>query len=145
MKKLVTKGRFLIWSVISIFIIILWEYFGNTKLCTENNVINYDCLSSLSDTEFIVMQISAISIFFSSITYFMREEIFIEWWNFARWVLPVVVLANIMIFTMPSNGGFFNMDGLIYLMVLAPLYSILILGSLWKIIRAHLRLKKEGK
>ncbi len=84
----------------------------------------------------------AIIFFLSLITYRMKEEIFRAWWNFARWLVPVIIIATITIQFMPRNGGFFNMDALIYLLVLAPLYAILILGSLWRIFRTYRKLKK---
>jgi len=78
----------------------------------------------------------------SLITYKMRDEVFYAWWNFARWLVPVIIVATFLVNMMPSNHGFFNMDALIYLLVLAPLYAILILVSLWKIVRTYLKLKK---
>lgn len=86
----------------------------------------------------------AIIFFLSLLTYRMREEVFHAWWNFARWMVPIIIVATIVIKLMPSNGGFFNMDALIYLLVLAPLYSIFILTSLWKIFRAYRATKKQN-
>jgi uncharacterized membrane protein (DUF485 family) len=79
----------------------------------------------------------ALSFILSLITYKMREEIFRAWWNFARWMVPVIVLVTMIIQLMPSNNGFFNLDSLVYVFVLAPLYVILILVSLVKIMRAY--------
>jgi hypothetical protein len=80
---------------------------------------------------------------FSLITYRMHDEVFHAWWNFARWMAPVIMLATIGIQFVPSNGGFFNMDGLVYLLVLAPLYTLLIIVSLWKIVRTYIKTKKQ--
>jgi hypothetical protein len=78
----------------------------------------------------------------SLLTYRMHDEVFRAWWNFARFMVPIIVLATLLVNMMPSNGGFFNMDGLIYLFVVAPLYAILILVSLWKVFRKYRELKK---
>ena len=59
-----------------------------------------------------------------------------------RWMVPLLIFATIAIQFVPSNRGFFNMDALIYLLVLAPLNAILILVSLWKIVRTYVKLKK---
>jgi hypothetical protein len=98
--------------------------------------------------EWVELLFGTLSIFFlifSLLTYRMHDDIFRAWWSFARWMVPIIILATIAIQFMPNNHGFFNMDALIYLLVLAPLYVILILVSLWKIFRTHLRLKKGGK
>lgn len=73
----------------------------------------------------------------SLLTYFMRDEVFRAWWNFARWMVPIIILATFAVNAIPSNGGFFNMDALAYPLFLGPLYLILILVSLWKIVRAN--------
>ncbi len=78
----------------------------------------------------------------SILTYRMRDEVFRAWWNFARWMVPIIILATFAVNAIPSNGGFFNMDALAYPLFLGPLYLILILVSLWRIIRTHLRSKK---
>ena len=80
----------------------------------------------------------------SLITYWMKDEVFRVWWNFARWMVPIIILATVAIQFVPRNGGFFNMDSLIYLMVLAPLYTVLILVSLFKIFRTYRKLKKAA-
>lgn len=78
----------------------------------------------------------------SLITYKMQDEVFRAWWNFARWMVPVIILATLFVNMMPRDGGFFNMDGLIYLFVIAPLYAILALVSLWKIFCKYRELKR---
>lgn len=78
----------------------------------------------------------------SLITYKMHDEVFHAWWSLARWMVSVIVVATMLIQFVPKNGGFFNMDALIYLLVLAPLYAIFILGSVWKIFRKYRELKK---
>jgi hypothetical protein len=78
----------------------------------------------------------------SLLTYRMHDEVFRAWWNFARWIVPVIAFATLLANIMPSNRGFFNMDALIYLLVLAPLYAVFILVSLWKIVRTYRELKR---
>ncbi len=141
MKNWGTKRNVFIASGVIAGAVIIWDYVGNVRWCTWGGVEHYNCLDTLSNIETLFFFIFPIFLL-SLITFWMKEEVFRAWWNFARWMLPVIVLATVLIQFMPSNRGFFNMDGLIYLLVLAPLYAILILGSLWKIVRTHQKLKK---
>ena len=138
---MVTKKNIFIGSTIATALSFLWEHVGNVKLCTIGG-FNSNCWDILGDAELIILPIATVIFLLSLITYWMKEEIFHAWWNFARWMVPIIILATIAIQFMPRNGGFFNMDSLIYLMVLAPLYTILILVSLWKIFRTYRKLKK---
>lgn len=81
----------------------------------------------------------------SLITYKMQDEVFRAWWNFARFMVPIIMLATLLVNMMPRDGGFFNMDGLVYLLVIAPLYAILTFVSLWRIVRKYLELKHAEK
>ena len=112
----------------------------STPICRE---IDESKIVDFFNSDFLLAVFVSPPIFlFSLITYRMKEEIFRAWWNFARWMVPIIILATIIIQFMPRNGGFFNMDSLIYLFVLAPLYAILILVSLWRIFRTYRKLKK---
>lgn len=102
------------------------------------------CYSSVTDNipETLIVSTGLISIFllvFTFLTYRMREEVFHAWWNFARWMVPIIILATFAVNALPSNGGFFNMDALAYPLFLGPLYLVLIVVSLWKIVRAYRR------
>lgn len=139
-----TKQNILTGSAIATALSFLWEYVGNVKLCKMGG-LNSDCWDILHDAELVVLPIVTFLFLLSLITYKMREEVFRAWWNFARWMLPIIILATVLVNLMPSNHGFFNMDALAYLLVLAPLYAILILVSLWIIVHKYRELKHEGK
>ena len=105
------------------------------------------CYSSITDKipDALMLSMGSIMILLLLLTlatYRMHDDVFRAWWNFARWMVPIIMFASIAIQFVPSNGGFFNMDGLIYLFVLAPLYAALIFGSLWKIVQKYHELKK---
>jgi succinate dehydrogenase/fumarate reductase cytochrome b subunit len=136
-----TKKQVFVTSGIMMVVLVIWEYVGNVRWCTWGEVLYRDCLHSLSGVEVVLIPILPL-LLLSLITYKMREEVFRAWWNFARWMLPVIMIATLLINLMPSNRGFFNMDALVYLLVLAPLYAIFILVSLWKIVRTYRKLKK---
>jgi succinate dehydrogenase/fumarate reductase cytochrome b subunit len=136
-----TKKQVFVTAGIMMVVLVIWEYVGNVRWCTWGEVLYRDCLHSLSGVEVVLIPILPL-LLLSLITYKMREEVFRAWWNFARWMLPVIMIATLLINLMPSNRGFFNMDALVYLLVLAPLYAIFILVSLWKIVRTYRKLKK---
>lgn len=144
MKNFLTRKNVLVVSgLVTLFLVFLFSLGSNL------------CYSSLACREFSESKIVDIfnsdylltlfvflpTLLLSLITYKMRDEVFRAWWNFARWIVLVIVLATLLINLMPSNHGFFNMDALIYLLVLAPLYGVFILGSLWKIVRTYRKLK----
>lgn len=81
---------------------------------------------------------------FSSTTYFMREEVFRAWWNFARWWVLVIVVASIFTSAIDnaqrgSSIGDFSMS----VVILVPLYTLFIVISLVSITRAYLRARKR--
>src|SRR3989344_5283338 len=53
----------------------------------------------------IIIVFSAASFIPLLILYFLREEIFIAWWKFARWYLGFSVALFILIFFADSGGG----------------------------------------
>ena len=143
-----TKRNVLIVSVAATVLSYVWEYVGYTKACKGMDVVDYYCLSILREAELVILPIITLVLLLlllSLLTYRMHDDVFRAWWNFARWMVPIIIFATIAIQFVPSNGGFFNMDGLIYLLVLTPLYAILTLGSLWRIFRKYRELKKAGK
>jgi hypothetical protein len=142
MKTWGVKNNVFIASGIVLGVLIIWDYVGNVYWCTWGGMLYRDCLHLLSGIE---VTLTPVFPFFllSLLTYRMHDDVFRAWWNFARWMVPIIIFATIAIQFVPSNGGFFNMDSLIYLFVLAPLYAILILVSLWKIVRTYRQLKNR--
>lgn len=82
----------------------------------------------------------------SLITYKMRDEVFRAWWNFARWWVPVIILVTYLQSTQERGGGMAaTMSGGFDILLLGLFYFILIVVSLWRIVRTHDRLKRETK
>ncbi len=65
----------------------------------------------------------------SLIAYKMRDEVFRAWWNFARWFILLIVGVTFWVESLPSTGGFFNLDEIVYLFLIAPLYVIFVFTS----------------
>ncbi|KKU80780.1 MAG: hypothetical protein UY07_C0033G0009 [Parcubacteria group bacterium GW2011_GWA1_47_8] len=75
---------------------------------------------------------------FSLITYWMKDEVFRTWWNFARWWMLVIIVVRLLI-----GSEVTEIDGDVWLFVLILLYSILTTLSLAKIIHTYLKLKYQ--
>ncbi len=138
---MVTKRNVLLISlvgtllILALFVLTVTDFCYNSVSCSNFFIVWHPW--NIAEYFFFTPPI----LLFSLVTYWMKDEVFRAWWNFARWMVSIIIFATIAIQFMPSNGGFFNMDSLIYLMVLAPLYTILILVSLWKIFRKYRELK----
>lgn len=145
MKNFGTKKNVLsVSGIVTLFILFLFmlgsDFCYTNPACygfTKSRVFD-----ALNDDNVMITFIFIPLFLLSLITYRMPDDVFRAWWNFARFMVPIIVLATLLVNMMPSGGGFFNMDGLIYLLVLAPLYALLILVSLWKIFCKYRELKK---
>lgn len=73
----------------------------------------------------------------SLITWKMREEVFTAWWNFARWWIPVIIATTIFANTSLQNRHGYLGDLGFGLMVISIPYVILVVGSLYRIIKTY--------
>ena len=83
-------------------------------------------------------------LFFSLITYKMREEVFQAWWRFARWWVLVIVAVTLFLQNAGGGGGIGisgAVGGAFDALILGILYVILVITSLVKIVRAYLKTK----
>ena len=82
---------------------------------------------------------------FSLITYKMREEVFLAWWNFARWWVPVIIVVTFLLNnTKGSGGGYLGLGQDFVMAILGILYSILVIFSLFKIIWQYAKMKDRA-
>lgn len=87
---------------------------------------------------------------FSLVTYTMHDKVFRAWWNFARWFVSVIVVMTLLLSISDSRGGGGMgggglASGMLEFAVLGLLYSVFILGSLFKIIWEYLGIKDKEK
>lgn len=78
---------------------------GNKTLdlwCGENN---YDCRSNLLYLSLYLLLFLPI-LLFSTITYFIKEEVFRTWLKFTYWYLPAYILAILLLSDMGGGGGY---------------------------------------
>jgi hypothetical protein len=89
----------------------------------------------LQSLAFILLPLLSL-LFLSLITYRMRDEVFRAWWRFARWWVPVIIAATLFLEN-ASGGGTLGMDKDFTIFILSILYTVLIITSLVKIVRAY--------
>jgi len=139
-KNLLTKKKVFWVSLTFAALLLLWDYIGNVKLCTLGGRENdYHCLNTISDFELVffpVLSLALLSIF----TYFMRDEIFSTWIKFAKWWVPLSMIAIFFApedipgsFSVPVKGplAFFTT----FVLFICSIF--LILFSVWELHRTH--------
>lgn len=72
----------------------------------------------------------------SLITYKMRDQAFRAWWNFARWWVPIIIVATFLL-NNASGGGTLGMNQDFTFFILFILYAVLVIVSIVKIWCAH--------
>lgn len=116
--------------------LIIWEFFGNYRLCDlvakDGHLGN--CPFILSSAETFLLPFVSLFLF-SLVTYFMREEVFRTWAWFA---LPWTALSMVLIYLTPeySGGGGFGPqivlgkgDTALAMMALFVVISIIVIVS----------------
>lgn len=82
------------------------------------------------------------TLFFSLITYKMKEEVFRAWWGFARWFAPVIIVVTLLQNTAHTQSGFGGVaSGAFDFALLFLLYTLFIFTSLIRIVIAYTRTK----
>lgn len=101
MNKLLTKTNVTVTSIILAITSIAWDHIGNVKLCGMDTfghwffveVLNRSCLNILWNIETALLFPSLSLALLSLITYKCRDEIFTTWVSFAKWWVPLSMLA----------------------------------------------------
>jgi hypothetical protein len=132
MKKILLGVSILGTLLFALLVIISFDSCYASAYCRSIRELDY-----LSNDNLLVVYIFPVTLFLSLITLKMREEAFRAWWNFARWIVPVIIIATIWVNSQQTGRGFFNLDALGYPLILGPLYLALIIVSLWKIMRVY--------
>lgn len=136
-----TKKNVLIISSLYIFYVAVLYFVSAT--CNGSNWcdVREDSLWGLILFSFASL---AFLFFLSLITYKMRDEVFSAWWRFARWWVPVIIVVTFLLENAGGGGGM-GIGGAVSsgfdALVLIILYSILVITSLVKIVRAYLKTK----
>ncbi|MFZ3031639.1 MAG: hypothetical protein WA082_01245 [Candidatus Moraniibacteriota bacterium] len=133
-----TKKHILLFSgVMTLAALLAVEEFG---FCS---FIGLDkCLIPLDDSKEILLYPFPLVLFFSLLTYKMKEEVFQAWWRFSRWFVLMIVMVTFFLSVAPGQSGFAAVAAQSFnFLILAILYIAFILISLIKIVRAYRRMK----
>ncbi|MDO8521609.1 MAG: hypothetical protein Q7S52_05835 [bacterium] len=140
MKNLVTKKSVLYISLV--YAVFFAGVFFVGEICHSGwcRIRDDDFLGQLF---FVLLPLLPVFVF-SLITYWMREEVFRAWWNFARWFAPVIIVVTLLQNMQGGRGGGLGgvMSSGFDILVLGLFYTIFIIVSLWKIVRAYNRSKQ---
>lgn len=75
---------------------------------------------------------------FSVITYRMKDEVFYAWWNSARWWVPIIIIVTLWLEN-AGGGGTLGMNKDFTVFILGILYTVFIVTSSVKIVRAYIK------
>ncbi len=122
-------------SGVSTSLVLILFYIGSDS-CYLNPFCN--------DTFLILFLIPPALFLLSLITYKMKDEVFQAWWRFARWWVLVIIAVTLFLQNVGGGGGIgisSAVSGAFDILVLGILYTILVVVSLFKIIRAYSKSK----
>ncbi len=127
----------LISSFIGSFFILIAMNSVDVGICEKSA---YSCRTILDTIEHIFYFFLFI-LFFSLVTFKMKEVVFSAWWKFAQIAIPTIFLISFIISLglHHSPGGFFNIDNEIDVTAYFLMYSIFVIGSLIQIYRGYRR------
>ncbi len=128
------KTKKIVLAVAIIGVLIMYALFHTREL----GICEIYCGSAINKYQNISLFFPII-LFFSLITYKLKDSVFSAWWKFARFAIPVVFLLSFIISLglHHSPGGFFNMDDSIDLIRYFVIYTVFVLGSLIQIYRGY--------
>jgi len=135
-----TKKSVLWIGIIGMVLFFVAMFPVDAGICVKSN---YDC-RTISDLIQNILGVFPFVLFFSIITYKMREEVFQAWWQFARWFVPVIIVATWLINSQGGGNGS-GIAGAIGKgfdnLVLGIFYAIFVITSVVKIVLAY----RKGK
>lgn len=88
--KIADKKNILISSGIVTGCIVLLNMVGIFKICADN----YDCAAAIAQIVLVLYSLPVIFLL-SLLTYKMRDEIFAAWFSFAKWWVPLSMIATL--------------------------------------------------
>ena len=129
-------------SSLGVSMIIL--YLGNIKIsdyCNTNITAwcrdTWDVATLLAFISFVFIPV----LFFSLITYKMRNEVFEHWMKFAKWATPTTIIIFFLLSVSPRSHNI--MSGAFEAFILFLTLGIFCIVSLWRIAKKYIELKKR--
>jgi len=132
------KNMVLIVSILGTALLLVLRFSSVTEICYKAST-NLLCIFSV-ETVFDLSIFFPLILFFSLLTYKMKDSAFKEWWQFAKWAIPIIFLVSFIVgqgYHHQRGGFFFDVNTLIDLTAYISMYSIFILGSTIQIFRGY--------
>lgn len=83
-------------------------------------------------------------LFFSILTYRMRDEIFEHWVRFAAWGIPAVIIAHVLMYAIfYRNGSPDVFERIVVVPIFILIYGLFIVISIWRIVSKWRELKSK--
>ena len=145
MKGTMTKKNILITGIIGSLFILFLMILG-TDACYEDNICQ--TIRHAFSYEWLGLTIVfPLVLFFSLLTYRMRDEVFECWMGFAVWAVPAVIIAHILMYVVfYRNGSPDVFEQIIVIPTFFVVHGFFIFGSIWRIIAKwrELNIKIKG-
>ena len=113
----------------------------NTDIFREffNDYIYKSFLSDYIKLTIGILLFFPLFLFFSIVIFKAPDKVFISWWKFARYAVPIVFILSVPVSLglFHTPGGFLNMDDLTDIVLLASIGLFFIIGSVIQIIRGY--------
>lgn len=140
MKHLTKKNILITGGIGAIFVLFL--VILGTDTCYRDDIckivrhaFGYDLLG--------VTIIFPLILFFSILTYRMRDEVFEHWVRFAAWGVPAVIIAHTLVYIIfYRNGSPDVFEKIVVVPIFMLIYGLFIVISLWRIITKWRELNK---
>jgi len=108
------------------------------------NILNDMTVWNIYNLDNFLIYVFPILLFFSLLTYRMRDEIFEYWMRFAVWAGPAVIIAHILVYIIfYRNGSPDVFEKIVVVPIFVLIYGLFVLISLWRIIAKLSQLKKD--
>ncbi|MCB9814335.1 hypothetical protein H6784_02870 [Candidatus Nomurabacteria bacterium] len=130
--------RIVIWgSLLGTVYLFILRIIPIPKICYENS--DAIACSLTSEVIFNFSIFFPFILFFSLLTFKLKDSVFNAWWKFARVAIPVIFLISLYINlkSNPNGGGWFSIEDQVSLIELVILYSVFVIGSTIQIYRGH--------
>ncbi|MCA9357475.1 hypothetical protein KC872_04650 [Candidatus Kaiserbacteria bacterium] len=132
---MISKNKILFFSLVGLVFMFIAMNSTLLNICEETS---YVCRTNMDFWEHIFYFFPFI-LFFSLLTFKLKDSVFNAWWKFARVAIPVIFLISLYINlkSNPNGGGWFSIEDQVSLIELVILYSVFVIGSTIQIYRGH--------
>ena len=123
-------------AVLSIFGTFLLILFSNPVFWGLCASLDYTCRENYTNLEQ-VFWIFPVMLFFTSLTFLLKKDIFYKWWSFARISLPVLLILLFAVSFEIHHSAHGQWQDLFDRLFISILFGVFILGSTVQLVRGY--------